>query len=151
MVNLRSGKIFRRLFKGKPTKLDKPIKKLDPEEEKKIIEKVRKEFKKVNVDTEKLLRESKDLRDIKRIEKIVKKDLKEMKRYIKALKKLYGANLSRVYPEIIQLEKRIEHLYKILKEIKKKGLSMHLERDYHTTLNEIHKLWEIHKHKISRT
>jgi len=142
---------FRRLSKGKPTKLDRPIKERDPKKEEKIIKAVRKEFKKVNVDTEKLLKESKDLRDIKKIEKTEKKDLKEIKKYIKSLKKLYGANLGRVYPEIIQLEKHIDNLHKILEEIKKKGPSMNLEREFHNILNEIHKLWETHKHKISKT
>jgi len=158
MVNLSLRKPFRRLSKlskgeAPRGKLGKINKKLisNPEKEKKIIEKARKEFKKVNIDTEKLLRESKDLRDIKKIEKTVKKDLKEIKKYIKALKKLYGANLGRVYPEIIQLEKHIENFHKILKEIKKKGLSMNLEKEFHNILNEIHKLWGMHKHKISKT
>ena len=70
---------------------------------------------------------------------------------MKSLKNLYGANLSRVYPELIQLEKLIDRLDKILKEIEKKGPSMNLERKFHIILNEIHKLWETHKHKISKT
>jgi len=155
MVNLSLRKPFRRLSEGEAPrgKLGKINKKLisNPEKEKKIIEKARKEFKKVNIDTEKLLRESKDLRDIKKIEKTAKKDLKEIKKYIKSLKKLYRANLGRVYPEIILLEKHIDKLYKILEEIKKKGPSMNFEREFHNILNEIHKLWEMHMHKISRT
>jgi DNA repair ATPase RecN len=146
---------FRRLSKGKapPSNLGKINKKLigNPKKEEKIIKTVRKEFKEINIDTEKLLKESKDLRDIKKIEKTVKKDLKEIEKYIKSLKNLYGANLNRVYPEIIQLEKHVKNLYKILEEIKKKGLSINLEREYHIILNEIHKLWEMHKHKISKT
>ncbi len=151
---------FGRLSKGnkdntpkKLGKLGKIKKKLigNPQKEKKIIETARRRFKEVNIDTEKLLKEFRDLRDIKKIEKLVKKDLKEIERYIKSLRDLYGANLSRVYPEIIQLEKYIERLYKILEEIKKKGPSMNLEKEYHIILNEIHKLWEMHKHKISKT
>jgi len=144
---------FRRLSEGKPSKLDNINKKLigNPKKVKKLIKTIRKEFKEINIDTEKLLKESRDLRDIKKIEKTVKKDLKEIEKYIKSLKKLYGANLNRDYPEIIQLEKHIENLYKILEEIKKKGPSMNLEREFHNILNEIHKLWEMHKHKISKT
>ncbi len=146
---------FRRLSKGKapPNKLGKINRKLisNPKKEEKIIKTARKEFKEINIDTEKLLKESRDLRDIKKIEKTVKKDLKEIEKYIKSLKTLYGANLNRVYPEIIQLEKLIKRLYEILEEIKKKGPSMNLEREFHIILNEIHKLWEIHKHKISKT
>jgi len=144
---------FRRLSKGiaPPGKLGKINKKLNPKKEEKIIKTIRKEFKKINIDTKKLLKEFRDLRDIKKIEKTAKKDLKEIKKYIKSLKKLYGANLNRVYPEIIQLEKLVENLYKTLKEIKKKGPSVHLERRYHMILNAIHKLWEMHKHKISKT
>jgi hypothetical protein len=145
---------FRRLSKGKPSKLDKKInKKLigNPKKEEKLIKTTRKEFKEINIDTEKLLKESKDLRDIKKIEKTVKKDLKEIEKYIKYLKNLYGANLNRFYPEIILLKKLIDELYKILEEIKKKGPSMNLEREFHNILNEIHKLWEMHKHKISKT
>jgi hypothetical protein len=146
---------FRRLSKGKapPNKLGKINEKLivNQKKEKKIITAARKEFKEINIDTEKLLKESKDLRDFKRIEKTLKDALKKIKKYIKSLKNLYGANLNRVYPEIIQLEKLIERLYKILEEIKKKGPSMNLEREFHIILNEIHKLWEIHKHKISKT
>ena len=146
---------FRRLSRGEapPNKLGKINKKLigNPKKEKKIITAARKEFKEVNIDTEKLLKESKNLRDFKKIEKTVKKDLKEIEKYIKSLKNLYRANLNRVYPEIIQLEKLIDKLDKILEEIKKKGPSMNLEREFHIILNEIHKLWEIHKHKISQT
>jgi hypothetical protein len=40
-------------------------------------------------------------------------------KYIESLKNLYGANLNSVYPEIIQLEKHIKNLYRILEEIKK--------------------------------
>ena len=146
---------FRRLSKGKapPNKLGKINRKLisNPEKEKKIIKEARKKFKAVDIDTEKLLKESKNLEDPKKIRKRAKKDLKEIKKYIKSLKNLYGANLNRVYPEIIQLEKLIDKLDKILEEIKKKGPSMNLEREFHIILNEIHKLWEIHKHKISQT
>jgi len=42
-------------------------------------------------------------------------------KYIESLKNLYRANLNSVYPEIIQLEKHIENLYKILEEIQKEG------------------------------
>jgi len=146
---------FRRLSKGKapPNKLGNINRKLigNPEKEKKIITAARKEFKAVDIDTEKLLKESKDLRDFKRIEKTAKEDLKKIKKYIKSLKTLYGANLNKVYPEIIQLEKLIERLYKILEEIEKKGPSMNLEREFHIILNEIHKLWVMHKLKISKT
>ena len=123
----------------------------NPQKERGVIKNIQKESEKINKDTEKLLKESRDLRDIKKIEKTVKKDLKEIEKYIKSLKKLYGANLNRDYPEIIQLEKLIDRLYKILEEIKKKGPSMNLEREFHNILNEIHKLWEMHKHKISKT
>jgi len=144
---------FRRLSKGKasPNELRNINKKLNPKKEEKIIKTIRKEFKKINIDIEKLLKESKDLRNIKKIEKTAKKVLKEIKKYIKSLKKLYGANLNRVYPEIIRLEKLIENFYKILKEIKKKGSSVHLGRRYYMILNAIYKLWEMHKHKISKT
>jgi anaerobic ribonucleoside-triphosphate reductase len=143
------------LSKGKapPSKLGKINRKLigNPKKGEKIITAARKEFKEINIDTEKLLKESKNLRDFKKIKKIAEKDLKEIEKYIKSLKNLYGANLNRVYPEIIQLEKFIDKLDKILKEIKKKRPSMNLEREFHIILNEIHKLWEIHKHKISKT
>ncbi|MCC5447225.1 hypothetical protein [Candidatus Nanobsidianus stetteri] len=71
-------------------------------------------------------------------------------KYIKSLKNLYGANLNSIYPEIIQLEKHIKNLYKILEEIKKKRQSKNFEGKYHSILNEIHNLWEFRKHKISR-
>jgi len=146
---------FRRLSKGKapPNKLGKINRKLidNQKKEKEIIAATRRKFKAVDIDTEKLLRESKNLGDLKKIERMAKKDLEEIKKYIKSLKSLYGANLNRVYPELIQLEKLIDKLDKISKEIKKKGPSMNLEREFHIILNEIHKLWEMHKHKISKT
>jgi len=148
---------FRRLSEGEESKklgkLGKINKKLigNPKKEKKIIKTARKEFKEINIDTEKFLREFRDLRDIEKIKKLVKRYLEKIKRYIKSLRDLYGANLNRVYPEIIQLEKHIKRLYKILEEIKKKGLSINLEKEYHIILNEIRKLWEMHKHKISKT
>jgi hypothetical protein len=118
----------------------------------KIIENIRKEVKKIDKDIEKLLKESKkNSGNIKELEKITKDSLNKLIKYIKSLKNLYGANLNIVYPEIIQLEKLIDNLYKILEEIKKKGPSMNLEREYYNILNEIHKLWEMHKHKISKT
>jgi len=124
----------------------------DPKKEKKIIKNIQKEDKKIDKDIEKLLKESKkNSGNIKELEKITKDSLNELMKYIKSLKNLYGANLNIVYPEIIQLEKHIDNLYKILEEIKKKGSSMNLEREYHIILNEIHKLWEMHKHKISKT
>jgi hypothetical protein len=49
--------------------------------------------------------------------------------YIKSLKNLYEANLNNVYLEIIRLEKHIENLYNILKEIKKKRPSMNLGKN----------------------
>jgi hypothetical protein len=61
-------------------------------------------------------------------------------KYIRYLKDIYGATLSNAYPEIIQLEKHIEILYKILEEIKKKGPSMNPEREYYRILNEANKL-----------
>jgi DNA repair exonuclease SbcCD ATPase subunit len=145
----------RRLSRGKPPagKLGKINPKVasNPKKEKNIIKNIQKEDIKIDKNIEKLLKESRDLKDIKKIEKTVKKDLKEIEKYIKYLKNLYGANLNRFYPEIIQLERHIETLYKILEEIKKKGPSMNLVREFHNILNEIHKLWEMHKHKISKT
>ena len=72
-------------------------------------------------------------------------------KYIESLKNLYGANLNSVYPEIIQLEKHIKNLYNILEEIQKGGPSMNLEKEHDIILNKIHKIWEMHKHKISKT
>jgi len=145
----------RRLSKGDPLQGKQgrinPKVASNPKKEKNIIKNIQKEDKKIDKDTEKLLKESRDLRDIKKLEKTVKEDLKEIEKYIKSLKNLYGANLNKVYPEIIQLEKLIDNLYKILEEIKKKGPSMNLEREFHNILNEILKLWNMHKHKISKT
>ncbi|MFP3317363.1 MAG: hypothetical protein RXN79_03085 [Candidatus Nanopusillus sp.] len=146
----------KRLSRGKPpaSKLGKISRKVasNPKKEEKIIKNIRKEDKKIDKDIEKLLKESKkNSGNIKELEKIIKDSLNELLKYIKSLKNLYGANLNIVYPEIIQLEKLIDNLYKILEEIKKKGLSMNLEREYYNILNEIHKLWEMHKHKISKT
>jgi len=146
----------RRLSRGKPPagKLGKISGKVanDPNKEENIIKNIQKEDKKIDEDIEKLLKESKkNSGNIKELEKITKDSLHELMKYIKSLKDLYGANLNGVYPEIIQLEKHIENLYKILEEIKKKGPSMNLEGEYHRILNEIHKLWEMHKHKISKT
>jgi len=124
----------------------------NPNKEKNIIKNIQKEDKKIDEDIEKLLRESKkNLGNIKELEKITKDSLHELMKYIKSLKDLYGSNLNGVYPEIIQLEKHIENLYKILEEIKKKGPSMNLEGEYHRILNEIYNLWKTHKHKISKT
>ena len=147
---------FKRLYKGEQPagKLGKINRKVasNPKKEKKIIKNIQKEDKKIDEDIEKLLKESKkNSGNIKELEKITKDSLHELMKYIKSLKDLYGANLNGVYPEIIQLEKHIENLYKILEEIKKKGPSMNLEGEYHRILNEIHKLWEMHKHKISKT
>jgi GTP1/Obg family GTP-binding protein len=145
----------KRLSKGKSSgKLGKISRKVasNPKKEEKIIKNIRKEDKKIDKDIEKLLKESKkNSGNIKELEKITKNSLNELIKYIKSLKNLYGANLNMVYPEIIQLEKLIDNLYKILEEIKNKGPSMNLEREYHNILNEIHKLWEMHKHKISKT
>ena len=114
----------------------------DPKKEKKIIKNIQKEDKKIDEDIEKLLKESKkNSGNIKELEKITKDSLHELMKYIKSLKELYGANLNGVYPKMIQLEKHIENLYKILEEIKKNGPSMNLEKEYHIILNEIHKLW----------
>jgi hypothetical protein len=63
---------------------------------------------------------------------------------------LYGINLNRACPEIIQLGKHMGNLYKILEEIRKKGLSMNLGKGYLAILKEIDKFWKMHKHKISR-
>ena len=145
----------KRLSKGNlpPGKLGKIRRKVasNPKKEIRIIKNIRNKYKKIDKDIKKLLKESKDLRDIKELEKITKNSLHELMKYIKSLRNLYGANLNRVYPEIIQLEKLIDNLYKILEEIKKKGPSMNLEREFHNILNEILKLWGIHKHKISKT
>ena len=146
----------RRLYKGNPLRGKQgrinPKVASDPNKEENIIKNIQKEDKKIDEDIEKLLKESKkNSGNIKELEKITKDSLHELMKYIKSLKDLYGANLNGVYPEIIQLEKHIENLYKILEEIKKKGPSMNLEKEYHIILNEIHKLWEIHKHKISKT
>ena len=119
---------------------------------KKIIKNIRKEDKKIDKDIGKLLKESKNNPgNIKKIEKIDKDSLHELMKYIKYLKDMYGANLNGTYPEIIQLENHIENLYKILEEIKKKGQSMNLEREYYRILNEINKLWKMHMNKISKT
>ena len=124
----------------------------NPNKEKNIIKNIQKEDKKIDEDIEKLLRESKkNLGNIKELEKITKDSLHGLMKYIKSLKDLYGSNLNGVYPEIIQLEKHIENLYKILEEIKKRGPSMNLEVEYHRILNEIYNLWKTHKHKISKT
>jgi len=146
----------RRLSKGDPLQGKQgrinPKVASNPKKEKNIIKNIQKEDKKIDKDTEKLLKESKkNSGNIKELEKITKDSLYELMKYIKSLKNLYGANLNSVYPEIIQLEKHIENLYKILEEIKKKGPSMNLEREFHNILNEILKLWNMHKHKISKT
>ncbi|MFP3256721.1 MAG: hypothetical protein RXO36_02840 [Candidatus Nanopusillus acidilobi] len=146
----------RKLSKGDqpPGKLGKISKRVDSnrKQEIKIIKNIRREDKKIDKDIENLLKESKkNSGNIKELEKITKNSLNELMKYIKSLKNLYGANLNRVYPEIIQLENLINNLYKILEEIKKKGPSIPLEREYHNILNEIYKLWEMHKHKISKT
>jgi len=56
-------------------------------------------------------------------------------KYIKSLKDLYGANLNGVYPEIIQLEKYVEDLYKMLEKIEKRVPSMNFEKEYNKMLN----------------
>jgi len=151
MVPLFGKRLSRGESSGKFGKIREEVAQ-NPEREKKIIENIRKEVKKIDKDIEKLLKESKkNSGNIKELEKITKNSLNELIKYIKSLKNLYGANLNMVYPEIIQLEKLIDNLYKILEEIKKKGPSMNLEREYYNILNEIHKLWEMHKHKISKT
>jgi len=147
---------FKRLSSGKPLRGKQgrinPKVASNPNKEKNIIKNIQKEDKKIDEDIEKLLRESKkNSGNIKKLEKIDKNSLHELIKYIKSLKDLYGANLNGVYPEIIQLEKHIENLYKILEEIKKRGLSMNLEGEYHRILNEIYNLWKTHKHKISKT
>jgi predicted RNase H-like nuclease (RuvC/YqgF family) len=146
----------RRLLNGKPLRGKQgrinPKVASNPKKEKKIIKNIQKEDKKIDKDIEKLLKESKkNSWNIKELEKITKDSLNELMKYIKSLKNLYRVNLNRAYPEIIQLEKHIENLYKILEEIKKKGPSMNLEKEFHNILNEIYKLWEMHKHKISKT
>jgi hypothetical protein len=122
------------------------------EKVKKIVKNIQKEDKKIDKDIGKLLKESKkNLGNIKKLEKIDKDSLHELMKYIKYLKDIYGANLNGAYPEIIQLEKYIENLHKILEEIKKKGPSMNLEREYYRILNEVNKLWKMHMNKISKT
>jgi len=152
MVSLFGRKMSRGdLPQGKLGKINKRVAK-NRKQEIKIIKNIRIEDIKIDKDIEKLLKESeKNFGNIKELEKITKNSLNELIKYIKSLKNLYGANLNTVYPEIIQLEKLIDNLYKILEEIKKKGPSIPLEREYHNILNEIHKLWEMHKHKISKT
>jgi DNA repair exonuclease SbcCD ATPase subunit len=149
------AKPFEGLLGGKSSGKSRRIRKKVASNQKqkiKIIKNIRKEVKKIDKDIEKLLKESKkNSGNIKELEKITKDSLNKLIKYIKSLKNLYGANLNMVYPEIIQLEKLIDNLYKILEEIKKKGPSMNLEREYYNILNEIHKLWEMHKHKISKT
>jgi hypothetical protein len=147
---------FRRLSKGRlpPGNLGKINPKVasDLKKEKKIIENIQKEYKKINKYIGKLLNESKkNSWNIDKLEKITKDSLKELNKYIKLMGNLYGINLSRAYPEIIQLGKHMWNLYKIFEEIKKKGLSMNLGRGYLAILKEIYKLWNIHKHKISNT
>jgi len=145
----------RRLLRGTPAgNLGKIRRKVasNPKKEKKIIKNIRKEDKKIDKYLKKLLKESKkNSGNIKKLEKITKNSLHELMKYIKLMKTLYGANLNRVYPEIIQLEKHVENLHKILEEIKKKGPSIPLEREFHNILNEIHQLWEMHKNKILKT
>jgi seryl-tRNA synthetase len=149
----------RRLSKGQP--LQGKVSKINPkvainrEKMKKIIENIRKEDNKINEDLVKLLNESKkNSWNIKELEKIDNDSLKELKKYIKLMKNLYGNNLNnlnKVYPEIIQLEKHIKDLNNILKDIKKKGLSMDLGKKYYNMLNSILNLWKMHMNKISKT
>ena len=108
----------RRLSRGNlpPGKLGKISGKVanNPKKEKKIIKNIQKEDKKIDKDIEKLLKESKkNSGNIKELEKITKDSLHELMKYIKSLKNLYWNNLNGVYPEIIQLEKHIENLYKL--------------------------------------
>ena len=146
----------RRLSSGKPLRGKQgrinPKVASNPNKEKNIIKNIQKEDKKIDEDIERLLKESrKNSGNIKELKKITKDSLNELMKYIKSLKDLYGSNLNVAYPEIIQLEKHIENLYKILEEIKKKGSSINLEKEFHNILNEIYNLWKMHKHKISKT
>jgi hypothetical protein len=123
----------------------------NPKEMEKIIKNIQKEYKKIDKYIGKLLNESKkNSWNIDKLEKITKDSLKELNKYIKLMGNLYGINLNRAYPEIIQLGKHMGNLYKILEEIRKKGLSMNLGKGYLAILKEIDKFWKMHKHKISR-
>jgi len=151
MVSLFGRRLLGGIPAGKFGKIRRKVAS-NQEKEKKIIKNIRKEDKKIDKDLKKLLKESKkNSGNIKKLEKITKDSLHELIKYIKLMRTLYGTNLNRVYPEIIQLENLIDNLYKKLDEIKKKGLSIHLEREFHNILNGIHQLWEMHKHKISKT
>jgi archaellum component FlaC len=116
------------------------------EKMKNIIKKIRNEDKKIDKDIGKLLKEFKKFSEnIKEFEKITNDSLNELMKYIKLMVDLYGNNLNNAYPEIIKLENNIGNLYKMLENIKKNGSSIN------SILNEIHNLWGIHKHKISKT
>jgi predicted RNase H-like nuclease (RuvC/YqgF family) len=113
---------------------------------KQIIKNIRNEDKKIDKDIGKLLKESKKFsKNIEEFEKINNDSLHELKIYIELMRKLYGNNLNSVYPEIIKLENYIGDLYKVLEDIKNKRSLLN------SVLNEIHKAWETHKHKISKT
>ena len=146
------GRLFNRQpLQGKVGKINPKVA-INRKKIKKIIENIRKEDNKINEDLVKLLNESKkNSWNINKLENIDNNSLKELKKYIKLMEKLYGNNLNKVYPEIIQLEKYIKNLNNILKDIKKKGMSMDLGKKYYNMLNSILNLWKMHMNKISKT